>query len=266
VPCISAVGFYFDTHRTIAIGISASGVGIGTFIYPPLIRGLEDAFGWRGSLLVLSGVTLNLAVIGVFIRPIKLKAEIEKTDTNKNEIKTEDTNIWHMLDIYVFKNGRYLMLCFNNMMLMFGVSIVYVHLSAYAELQGINGTESAMLFSVIGIANFLGRIFFGLAGHHPKVNVILAYIIAVFIGGVPIECLPVISDYPVMVTVSAIFGFFTGSFGTYLPDILITFLCLHRMPCGYGYLLIFEGIGQLLGAPIAGKYICNTTLCPLVCR
>ncbi|XP_064619207.1 monocarboxylate transporter 13-like isoform X2 [Lineus longissimus] len=248
VPCISAVGFYFDTHRTIAIGISASGVGIGTFVYPPLIRLLEDSFGWRGSLLVLSGVTLNLAVVGAFIRPIQIK----QTDKNKNEVDEEKIGILEMLDITIFKNSRYLLLCLNNLLLMFGIGIVYVHLSAYAELQGVKGTASAMLFSAIGIANFLGRIFFGFAGHHPKVNVVLAYILAACIYGVSVECLPVITEYPAMVAIAVIFGFFTGSFGTYLPDILITFLCLHRMPCGYGYLLIFEGIGQLLGAPVAG--------------
>ncbi|CAH1785203.1 unnamed protein product [Owenia fusiformis] len=72
LPGIVIVSQYFEKKRTLAIGVAASGIGFGSFIYPPMIDALNNQYGWRGALLMLSGITLNICVAGAFMRPFKI--------------------------------------------------------------------------------------------------------------------------------------------------------------------------------------------------
>ena len=95
-------------------------------------------------------------------RGIKLNAFGAKSDKYVVDHEAEKIGIFNFC---IFKNISYQLLCFNNLFMCFGLSIVYVHLSAYASTTGISSNLSALLISVIGASNFLGRIAFGILGH-----------------------------------------------------------------------------------------------------
>jgi len=83
----------------------------------------------------------------------------------------------------VFASRQYVVLCVNNTLLCFGLSVVYVHLYAFAVGSRVEGTadevpaaawtkdegrgytdptSAALLLSTIGAANLVGRFVFGL--------------------------------------------------------------------------------------------------------
>ncbi|KAK3604658.1 hypothetical protein CHS0354_007201 [Potamilus streckersoni] len=70
LPAIVLVNQYFEKRRSFAVGIAASGTGIGTFAFSPLIKTLIDIYSWKGTMLILSGVFLNCAVFGALFRPL----------------------------------------------------------------------------------------------------------------------------------------------------------------------------------------------------
>ena len=68
LPAIVMVGYYFEKKRAFATGIAVCGSGIGAFIYAPLCENLVRIYGWRGSCVVLGGLTLNGVVVGMLFR------------------------------------------------------------------------------------------------------------------------------------------------------------------------------------------------------
>lgn len=68
---IVAVTYYFENRRALATGLTVAGSGIGTFLFAPLIEYLLDEYGWRGALLILSGIMLNLVLCGALIRDLE---------------------------------------------------------------------------------------------------------------------------------------------------------------------------------------------------
>ena len=52
---------------------------------------------------------------------------------------------------------------------------------------------------------------------------------------------------------NVIFGFVSAVGGPVLPSIIIEFLGPDNLAMGYGFLLIFEGIGSFSGPPLAGN-------------
>ena len=94
LPAVCFVSYYFDRRRAMATGIAVCGSGIGTFIFPPFMNFLLSIYGWRGSLVILAGISLNCCVFGALMRPLvasppkpkKLKLE-EPPKMKKNKKK-----------------------------------------------------------------------------------------------------------------------------------------------------------------------------------
>lgn len=47
-----------------------AGSGIGTFLFAPLTKFLIDCYGWRGTVLIIGGIMLNITVCGTVFRPL----------------------------------------------------------------------------------------------------------------------------------------------------------------------------------------------------
>lgn len=68
---IVAVTYYFEKRRALATGLTVCGSGIGTFVFAPLIDALIDHYEWKGALLILSAILLNLVVCGALMRDLE---------------------------------------------------------------------------------------------------------------------------------------------------------------------------------------------------
>ena len=87
VTSLVTVAFYFEKKRALATGIAVSGSGFGTFAFAPLFEFLIQEYEWRGTLIILSALTLNLVVCGALLRPVEY---IRVEETKENEENTEN--------------------------------------------------------------------------------------------------------------------------------------------------------------------------------
>ncbi|XP_021706003.1 monocarboxylate transporter 14 isoform X4 [Aedes aegypti] len=75
LPAVVAVGYYFETKRSLATGIAVCGSGVGTFVFAPLANMLLANFDWKNSTLILAGLILNCAIFGAMMRPLTYPKE-----------------------------------------------------------------------------------------------------------------------------------------------------------------------------------------------
>ncbi|KAK3599250.1 hypothetical protein CHS0354_012860 [Potamilus streckersoni] len=73
-PSLIIVSQYFNKKRGLAVGLSAAGVGLGTFLLPPLFGVLFDHYGFQGACLILSGITLNAVIAAFLFRPVPVRS------------------------------------------------------------------------------------------------------------------------------------------------------------------------------------------------
>ena len=198
-------------------------------------------FFWKG------GATLQLAVIAMLYRPLKPK------DSKKTEEK--GTSCKDILNVKVFKNKYFVMLCINNFILCIGMSVVMVHMSAFATSHGIETTKSALLFSAMGGCGGIGRLAFGLICQKKWFSATCLYTHGFFWAGLATILAPLYPIFPWLLGYSCLFGFLTACFGSMLPIMITEILDLSLLNSGYGYVLLFEGLGTVLGGPLAGKMI-----------
>lgn len=70
LPAVAVPAFYFEKRRSLAMGLGTAGIGGGMFLLAPVINWLIQYYGWRGTMLVLAGFSLNLCVAGALMRPL----------------------------------------------------------------------------------------------------------------------------------------------------------------------------------------------------
>ena len=174
--------------------------------------------------------------------------------SKENDSKTDWANL---LNLHVFHSTSYILLCLNNVLIMFGIGIIYVHLAAYTMGLGFSGEQAAVLYSTIGISNIAGRIGFGLFAHAPCVSAVSLYTVSHFAVGAITQLSAYIVTYPMLMVYGVVFGFLSGSLGALLPIVLVDILGVEMLTSGYGYVLIFDAIGNFLGPPTAGKCFIN---------
>ncbi|XP_050345876.1 monocarboxylate transporter 9-like [Nymphalis io] len=68
VTAVVSIAYWFDKKRNLAVGLGACGTGVGTFLYAPMTQYFIEEYGWRGTILLLSGTLLNLCVCGAVMR------------------------------------------------------------------------------------------------------------------------------------------------------------------------------------------------------
>ena len=67
---LSIISKYFNKYKRVAAGISVCGAGVGSFIFPIVIKTLEDAYGWRGAILMVGGMFAQSIILAALYKPV----------------------------------------------------------------------------------------------------------------------------------------------------------------------------------------------------
>lgn len=218
-------------------------MGAGLLIYPVLLQTLYDTYGWQGALLIIGGITFNVLVCSATFPSKQTRTKpVNRTETERG-----------VFNIKLFCNVSYTLLCFNAIFCCMSISVIYVHLVAYAQSVGIADNKGALLVSTIGVCSFAGRFMFSALERLPWLNALTLHTLAFFLAGVATILMPHFHQYACLQVYSAIFGLLTCTIGSLVPIIIVDFLGPELMANAYGNLLLFEAVGQTIGGPLASK-------------
>lgn len=108
VTAVVSIAYWFEKKRNLATGLGACGTGVGTFIYAPMTQYLIEEYGWRGTILLLSGTLLNLCVCGCVMRDPEWWTTEQKRQRNeecklkKSDSKSKNSSSASLTTPYVF--------------------------------------------------------------------------------------------------------------------------------------------------------------------
>ncbi|XP_037522323.1 monocarboxylate transporter 13 [Rhipicephalus sanguineus] len=162
------------------------------------------------------------------------------------------------MDVGLFLNGRYTLLCISNFLLNACVDNPYMYLPDSAIQLGVDKDRASFLISFIGILNTFGVVIVGYLGDKSWLEPTLLYSLLTAISGAAIAVLPMVSSYTALSLLSSVYGFAISANYTLVPIILVNLISLDNFTGAYGLLLLIQGVAGLMGPPIAG-WLCDTT-------
>ncbi|XP_065074519.1 uncharacterized protein chk isoform X2 [Ochlerotatus camptorhynchus] len=158
-----------------------------------------------------------------------------------------------MFDFSLFLEYKFSMMMSSTLLLFIWYIIPYFYIPDYMLMYGFTEQDSANMISIIGITNTVGMIVLGWLGDQPWINVTKTYMICMFMCGISIVLMPLlVSNYATMAMLCGLFGFTFASTFSFTPIILVRLVSLDDFTIAYGLCLLVQGIGSLIGPPLAG--------------
>ncbi|XP_055602409.1 uncharacterized protein LOC129751125 isoform X2 [Uranotaenia lowii] len=158
-----------------------------------------------------------------------------------------------MFDFSLFFQYKFGMMSLSTLMLFTWYIIPYFCIPDYILIYGFTEQDGANLISVIGITNTIGMVGLGWLGDRPWCNVSRTYAICLALCGASIAFIPfIVSSYPWMMLMCILFGITFASSFSFTPIILVRLVSLDDFTVAYGLCLLVQGIGSLIGPPLAG--------------
>ena len=253
IAAMTAVTLHLDKYRHVAFGVATSGAGIGILTFPIITQELYNTYTWQGCLLILGGISFHQLVFSATF-PSKPHTSRENPGQQPSQQRIGAVNLW------IFKNIQYVFVGFSMLFYTKALSMIYVHLSVYTEELGFSPTYASLLYTTIGVGGFLGRYIYIEVLHWADPPPVLLHML----GAIACVCagflLPITSGYISLQVYAAVFGLLTSSFGSLMPLIISDILGPAMIASGYGFALAFNGLGQIVGPPLAGNITENPEL------
>ncbi len=239
VPAIASVGGWFVRHRGKAVGLVASGVGVGTLIAAPVAAVAIETYGWRQAAVIMGSATALLLLIAA--------AAIAKPPT----ARAGQAGPWRLADL--FRDRRFQLLYANGLTFGLALFVPFVFLVPFAQHIGISGVQAAGLLGAVGAASALARLLFGGVGDW--LGVLRAYKLAAVLFAVSFAIWLAADSYAALIAVALALGAGYGGINALAPAVLANFFGRERLGAAMGALYTSGSVGALLGAPLAGLII-----------
>ncbi|XP_052740869.1 monocarboxylate transporter 9 isoform X2 [Bicyclus anynana] len=158
-----------------------------------------------------------------------------------------------MLDVSLFRSPTFVILAVSGFFTMLGFFVPYQYVAERAQNGGMS--DVTFLVSAIGISNIMGRVACGSVSSMPKMSPLWLNNIALTAGGIATMLSGLDYSDAFQFGYCAIFGLAVACFASLRSILVVEYIGLEQLTNCFGLFLLFQGIGALLGGPIAAALI-----------
>ncbi|XP_076006892.1 monocarboxylate transporter 13 [Genypterus blacodes] len=255
IPANSMVSHYFEQWRPIAFGIASSGECVFSIMFSPFFQWLIDTYSWRGALLIIGGLQLNLCACGALMRPL----DITQSPNQETYGTVDDAAVVTLKKkkkpIFQFALMRKPELSLYIVFAVLAAAALYIpplFLVPFANSLGMDKYWSASVLSVLAMADLAGRLFCGWLANMRLMRNLQLLTIMVTLLGVVLLLFPITHSYQVMLVFSSLYGFLFGCVVAIHVTSIVDIVGLEGFDSGLGLFMLLRSVGGFIGLPAAG--------------
>ncbi|KAF2203387.1 MFS general substrate transporter [Delitschia confertaspora ATCC 74209] len=237
VPSVAILSTYFTTKLATAMGLAAAGSSIGGVLYPIIFHKLLPRIGFAWTTRVIGFIILATMIIPNAVMQVRVLPATKRA----------------LLDLSAFRQPSYVFNVVGFFVGFVGLYMPFFYSQVYAIEKHFTSTDFGFyLLSIMNSTSTFGRIFPNwLADKIGPFNVGIPCTLASallcfgFIGA---------NGTASIVALVALYGFFSGTFVSLPPTILVHLSANHRSKIGarMGQGFAITAMGMLIGTPIGG--------------
>ncbi|VDI56214.1 MFS transporter, MCP family, solute carrier family 16 (monocarboxylic acid transporters), member 12 [Mytilus galloprovincialis] len=285
-PSIVMLGIYFEKKLGIVTGLSGTGCDVGRFAMSLLVPLLFRFFDFQGAFIVMGGIALKIVVMGALMRPLfvnqktsesnkgsRIRPELKNKCCNvssvavtipensitieetKEEIYTCDEDKTPIFNFSLLEEMRFVGFCITMLLTTLAEQSAFVFLPAFSEEIGVLGkigSEYTLVITSVFIT--LAKIIAGFIYDCRLVRPYRVYFFnALMFGQVTVSfVIPSVKTFTQLAIACALYGMFSGLYTAQKSVVIVDILGRDKLKYSYGILMMFQGIGVLLGPPLSG--------------
>jgi predicted MFS family arabinose efflux permease len=235
-PTYAAVGALFQRHRAVALGVTATGNGLGTLILVPVAERLIDAYGWRDAYLWLAGIgAVAIAIAAaVIVTPPRTPAPPAR------ELRSR-----------LIRTSNFKVLFGSGMLMSVGLFVAFAFIVPFARDNGVSSEAAARLVGLVGLASIVGRL--GTTGLTSRLGPVRLFQLTLALQPVAyVVWLVAGSNMALLVVFVLLLGVSYGGFVALSPEVAVHLFGVGGIGSIIGLLFLSTGLGGLVGPPAAG--------------
>lgn len=237
-PLTGTVGSLFVKWRGAALGLIATGNGLGTLLLIPFAESLISSQGWRTAyrgLAIVGLVGFGFALLTVIRQPAQPAKPGGQTAVQRN----------------YFADSTFRRLFGSALLMSIGLFSAFAFIVPFATDNGVSPSTAARVMSVIGLASIVGRI---------ALTTVAAPLGGIRLYQLMLVCQPIaylvwlVADgsVPTLLTFAVLLGTTYGGFVAISPEVAISLFGIDDVGRLIGLLYLSFGVGGLIGPPVAG--------------
>ena len=235
-PLYTAAGGWIVRRRALALGVLATGNGLGTLILVPFAERLIDDHGWRDAYVVLAVV--DLVLIGIVCLVVR-----------RPPIPPAPPAVAWMKAVAATTAFRRLFV--TTLVFSVALYVAFGFVVDFAKAEGVESGDAALLVGLIGAASIVGRL--GLTTVTGRVSAVrllqgclavppVAFVVWLLAG----------DSYPLLVLFALLLGVGYGGFVALGPEVALGYFGVVGLGGVMGLIFLAFGLGGLIGPPFGG--------------
>uniref|UniRef100_A0A8C3JS25 Major facilitator superfamily (MFS) profile domain-containing protein n=1 Tax=Calidris pygmaea TaxID=425635 RepID=A0A8C3JS25_9CHAR len=225
-PAISIVSHYFSKKRALANAIASAGECAFAFMFGPFFQWLISQYGWKGALLIIGGIQLNICVCGVLMRPLASSCLLEFV-------------LYAIFGIFAAMS--------------FFVPPLFLVPLSYS--LGIDESWTASLLSILAMVDFAGRLLCGWYANLHVTKTVHLLTMTITLISTSLMLLPLANNYLSLAIFTGFYGFFFGTTVAVHITVLADVVGMPDFDSALGLFMLIRSTGGFVGPPLAGLIV-----------
>ena len=239
VPLVANVGFWFDKHRGVAIGMVLAGQSLGGALVPSLTRALVEALPWRDAYLVLG------LVVWAVMLPAALLVKASPTLAAMRAAAQAGAS-----QPLIRPARLTATLCVAIVACCICMAIPIVHVYPLAVEAGLPTVQAAAVLAALMTVSIVGRVGIGKVADH--IGGVRSLLLASGVQTVMIYGFTQTTSFAGLLLIAVLFGV---GYGGVVPSYAI--IVREQIPLGHvggamGVVFFFGNLGMSLGGYLGG--------------
>jgi len=240
IPSIAAVGGWFKLHRSIALGLTVSGIGCGTLVAAPVAGILIEKYDWRTAMELYGWVSLALLLPCAALIAKPPREAGNKGANIRQELRTRGFAILYL----------------SRMLSGIAIYVSYVFLPAFAVDIGASHVAAASLVGYVGASSIVGRL--GMNALAPRFGQMATYRIAILMLLISFGIWLSAHSYAGLVAFTLVMGVGYGGTVAMTPVVAASMFGTEGLGELLGFLYTSLGVACMIGPPWAGVLVDHT--------
>ncbi|KAI5295346.1 hypothetical protein KEM52_001668 [Ascosphaera acerosa] len=239
-PTMYSATTWFDRKRGLALGIAASGSGLGGVIMPIVVEQLLPKVGFGWTMRVCAFIILALCIV------INL--------TVKSRLPPQKKPFEAAAFVRPLREPTFSLTAFGIFLFAFGLFIPFNYIILFGKRWGMSEDLAKYLSSILNSASIFGRIIPGAIAD--KVGRFNVMIVTCVLSCIWVLALWIPANTNALVILFALFyGFTSGAFVSLPPALIGQISEVKQIGVRTGVVFLFTAIGALVGNPIGGALV-----------
>ncbi|NXO79604.1 MOT2 protein, partial [Sitta europaea] len=264
-PAISIVSHYFSKKRALANAIASAGECAFAFMFGPFFQWLISQYGWKGALLIIGGIQLNICVCGVLMRPpassclleaSHCEAETPPGNSASRREKEDKPPIMHKtFNWMLVRRPEFLLYAIFGILAAMSFFVPPLFLVPLSYSLGIDEPWTASLLSILAMVDFGGRLLCGWYANLRVIKTIHLLAMTITLISTSLMLLPLASNYLSLAIFTGFYGFFFGTTVAIHITVLADVVGMPEFDSALGLFMLIRSTGGFVGPPFAGLIV-----------